>query len=172
MLRIPELPQILQKLEHTTPPNQFQRLSAALKPLKPKTDVDVGQDLGQKSDGNHDGITVANSEDASTPGTRRRRKLPMGIVPLDAYSNGDKDRWKSDPTSERHPQNSSVNPCLLGTASTESVDTPSSRGYAGSVVSTESSLSNSSLATSISETIADQGFLHVMEEVAYQPGGI
>ncbi|XP_071951470.1 rho guanine nucleotide exchange factor 17-like [Antedon mediterranea] len=163
-LRIPELPQILQKLEHTTPPNQFQQLNAALKPLKPKTDI---HDNGRKSDG------TKISEDPSTPSTRRRRKLAIGEIPtLDNYSsNGDTDRWKSDPTPERYPQNNLVSPLLRGTVSKESVETPST-GYAGSIVSTESSLSNSSLATSISETVADQGFLHAMEEVSYQPGGV
>ena len=186
---MPEVPEILLKNKEELEREASTKftLKANLKPLNTKhrtAEVLIGgkQVTHQRLTGAGATYIELKSEKVDTPSSRRRKKYATSVQSsLDGSgSNGETNgRSRSDPTQERKRsvsdlEGSSIDNHLFGTlqGSKTSLSQSNNSNLGSSGVSTESTLSISSVATSISDTTADQMYINVYEDVTNEPGGV
>ncbi|XP_038056852.1 uncharacterized protein LOC119728620 [Patiria miniata] len=121
---------------------------------------------------------------ASTRKKERRKKfsaLGQSVTEGSGGSNGENGRSRSDPTQDRKRgsfsediEKSSVDSQFFEALQIQGVhgQIPPAGTLGATVASTESSQSISSMATSISDTTAEQQFINVLHEVTHHPDGL
>ena len=185
---VPEVPEILLKNKEELEREASTKftLKANLKPLNTKqrtAEITIGgKQVTHKLTGSGATYIELKSEKVDVPPTqsnrRRKKYATTGQSSLDGSgSNGETNgRSRSDPTQERKRsvsdiEGGSLDSQLFNSTLNESKSNLSSN-LGSSGVSTESTLSISSVATSISDTTADQMYMNVYEDVTNEPGGV